>query len=105
MRNFSAREAGADEQMLKLAHAIDEFEAYQTAHASRVAAIADSLARCFNFASHDLSSLRQAALVHDIGEMSMNRYYIKTTRKLRADERVDMQRHTVIGEQEASTLR
>ena len=32
----------------------------------------------------------------------MNREYIKSNRMLRADERIDMQRHTVIGEQEAA---
>ncbi|MDQ3042737.1 MAG: HD domain-containing protein, partial [Acidobacteriota bacterium] len=56
----------------------------------------------FNLASHDRYSLRQAALVHDVGEMIMNRDYIKAGRKLREDERVDMQRHPIIGEQEAA---
>ncbi len=32
----------------------------------------------------------------------MNREYIKASRLLREDERIDMQRHTVIGEQEAA---
>lgn len=71
-------------------------------HGRRIAAIADALAEKFNFASHDRSSLRQAALLHDIGEMLMNRDYIRSSSVLRDDERIDMQRHTVIGEQEAA---
>lgn len=100
--NFSAKEAEFDERVLKIAGATDEFEGYRTAHAGRLAAHADSLAQTFNLASHDRYSLRQAALLHDIGEAVMNREYIGGNRPLREDERVDMQRHTIIGEQEAA---
>jgi putative nucleotidyltransferase with HDIG domain len=102
MENFSAKEAEFDERVLKIAGATDEFEGYRTAHASRLANLADSLARTFNLASHDRYSLRQAALLHDVGEALMNREYIRNNRPLREDERVDMQRHTIIGEQEAA---
>ncbi len=81
---------------------IDEFEGYAHAHARRLAAIANALAEHFNFASHDRYSLRQAAMLHDIGEMLMNRDYIGSSELLRDGERIDMQRHTVIGEQEAA---
>lgn len=81
---------------------IDEFEGYAHAHSRRIAAIADALAEHFNFASHDRYSLRQAAMLHDIGEMLMNRDYIRSPELLRDEERIDMQRHTVIGEQEAA---
>jgi len=100
--NFSAKEANFDERMLQIARATDEFEGYRHAHAARLAALADAVAQKFNLASHDRYSLRQAALVHDIGEALMNREYIKSNRLLRADERIDMQRHTVIGEQETA---
>lgn len=102
MLNLSAKEANTDEQALKIARAIDKFEGYPHAHAARIAEIANALAQKFNFASHDIFSLRQAALIHDIGELTMNRDYIQSNRNLRSDERVDMQRHTVIGEQEAA---
>lgn len=102
MRNPSAKEAELDERILKIARATDAFEGYENAHSTRIAALADALARQFNLASHDRDSLRQAALLHDIGAGVMNRDYIKTNRMLRADERVDMQRHTVIGEQETA---
>ena len=100
--NFSAKEAELNERVLKIAGATDEFEGYRTAHASRLAALADRLAQTFNLASHDRYSLSQAALLHDIGEAVMNRDYIRNNRPLREDERVDMQRHTIIGEQEAA---
>ena len=59
-------------------------------------------ARIFNMASHDRHALKQAALIHDIGELVMNRDYIKVNRILTEQEHVDMQRHPVIGEQEAA---
>lgn len=98
----TVQETNVDERLLTLAAEIDEFEGYARAHSTRIAALADELAKKFNLSPHDRYSLRQAALVHDIGELVMNRDYVKASRALRDDERIDMQRHTVIGEQEAA---
>ncbi len=98
----SILKAEFEEKLLKIAAATDEFEGYAHAHAVRIAVIADALAQTFNLASHDRFSLQQAALVHDIGEAVMNREYFRENRLLRIEERVDMQRHPVIGEQEAA---
>jgi len=92
----------SDEPLAQISAAMDEFEGYAHPHGRRIAVISDALAEKFNFASHDRHALRQAALVHDIGEMVMNREYIRASRLLREEERIDMQRHTVIGEQEAA---
>ena len=92
----------SDDPLAELSAAMDEFEGYAHPHGRRIAIIADAIAEKFNFASHDRYALRQAALVHDIGEMVMNRDYIRASRLLREEERIDMQRHTVIGEQEAA---
>ncbi len=81
---------------------IDSFEGYTHPHGKRLATLADAIAERFNFASHDRFSLRQAALLHDLGELMMERDYICSDRVLRDEERIDMQRHTVIGEQEAA---
>jgi HD-GYP domain-containing protein (c-di-GMP phosphodiesterase class II) len=91
-----------DNALAQVSDAMDEFEGYAHPHGRRIAVIAEAIAEKFNFASHDRYALHQAALVHDIGEMVMNREYIKANRLLREDERIDMQRHTVIGEQEAA---
>ena len=91
-----------DAKLIQLAVQIDEFEGYAHPHALRIARLAEALAQKFNLASHDRFSLSQAAFVHDIGEMTMNREYIRANRLLRETERLDMQRHTVIGEQETA---
>lgn len=91
-----------EDSLAKLSTAIDKFEGYKHLHGKRIAVISEALAEKFNFALQDCFTLHQAALVHDIGEMVMNREYIKANRLLREEERLDLQRHPVIGEQEAA---
>src|SRR5829696_6403024 len=103
MESIVAREEApsenfSDEPLAQISAAMDEFEGYAHPHGRRIAVIADAIAEKFNFASHDRHALSRAALVHDIGEMVMNRDYIRASRMLREEERIDMQRHTVIGE-------
>jgi HD-GYP domain-containing protein (c-di-GMP phosphodiesterase class II) len=50
----------------------------------------------------DRANLRIAALAHDLGEVSMRRDYIKRDGPLNEEERLDLARHPVIGEQEAA---
>src|SRR5918998_1106368 len=45
---------------------------------------------------------RLAALAHDLGEVAMRRDYIRRAGPLNEDERLDLARHPVIGEQEAA---
>lgn len=89
------------EAFTRMAAATDEFEGYAHPHASRIARIADELAQKFHLAMRDRASLRLAALAHDLGEVAMERDYIKRGGPLSQDERLDLWRHPVIGEQEA----
>jgi HD-GYP domain-containing protein (c-di-GMP phosphodiesterase class II) len=102
MESIFIEDSQIDEKLFKIAAETDKFEGYGHAHAARMAVIADALAQKFKLGTHDRFSLSQAALVHDCGEMAMNREYIGAKRLLRVDERVDMQRHPVIGEQESA---
>ena len=80
----------------------DEFEGYPNAHATRIAAIADQLAKTFSLGARDRFSLRVAALAHDLGETLMDRDYIRRQGPLSEDERVDLARHPLFSEREAS---
>ena len=99
---FVEEERVAGEAFLRLAAAADEFEGYAHPHAVRVAELADTVAKMFRLGRADRSSLRFAALAHDLGEMVMKRDYIKRPGALSEDERLDLARHPVIGEQEAA---
>lgn len=90
------------EAFAQLATATDEFEGYAHPHAARIAKLADEVAKLFNLARRDRLSLRVAALAHDLGEAAMKRDYIKRAGALNDEERLDLMRHPVIGEQEAA---
>ena len=99
---FELIDKAAGDAFMQLAKTVDRFERYENPHAQRVAAIADEIAHAFHLARHDRGSLYAAALLHDIGEVAMERDYIQSDRQLNAEERLDLARHPVIGEREAS---
>ena len=82
MQSISAKETNFDEKLLEISAEMDEFEGYTHAHGLRIASIADAVGKSFNLAAHVRFFMQQAALVHDIGEMVMNRDYIKESRIL-----------------------
>src|SRR5215211_41818 len=94
----------AAEAFIQLAKTTDKFERYENSHAQRVAVIADEIAQQFHLARHDRGSLYAAALLHDLGEVAMERDYIQATGPLSDEERRDLSRHPVIGEREASRV-
>jgi HD-GYP domain-containing protein (c-di-GMP phosphodiesterase class II) len=96
------QERQAREAYLQLASAADRFERYDNPHAVRIAALADRLAEAFHLAPQDRKSLRTAAHMHDLGEVAMEREYIRREGSLTEEERLDLARHPVIGEQEAA---
>lgn len=100
--DFAEHERAAGEAFLRLASAADEFECYAHPHAVRLAKLADEVAKHFHLAQHDRAALRLAALAHDLGEVAMERDYIKRAGSLGLEERLDLARHPVIGEQEAA---
>jgi HD-GYP domain-containing protein (c-di-GMP phosphodiesterase class II) len=92
----------ASEAFLRLAATSDQFERYANPHAVRIGTIADEIAKLLHIGGEDRSALRVAALLHDIGETAMEREYISRSAALTEEERIDLARHPVIGEQEAS---
>ena len=92
------------EVFLTIARKTDEFEVYSHGHAQRVATLADEIGKIFNLASKDRHSLRVAALLHDLGEASMERDYIKRSGSLTDEERLDLARHPIIGESEVASV-
>jgi HD-GYP domain-containing protein (c-di-GMP phosphodiesterase class II) len=86
----------------KLARNTDEFEAYAHPHAARIATLAVEIGKTFGLGAKDLQSLLDAALLHDLGEVTMNRDYLKRAGTLSEEERLDLERHPIIGEQDAA---
>lgn len=95
-------ETGIDPKIESAGRKADAFECYREPHSARIAQLADLLAVRFNFASNDRLALRRASYLHDAGEVIMDREYISAPRPLARNERLDLYRHPVIGEQEAA---
>jgi HD-GYP domain-containing protein (c-di-GMP phosphodiesterase class II) len=104
MQSASIGEYRLDEKLAQLSVQMDQFEGYSRPHGARIASIAGAIASHFNLAADDRSFLNQAAYLHDIGELLMGREYISAFRSLSPDERLDLHRHPVIGEQEIARL-
>jgi len=102
MQTTELIDKAAADAFMQLARTVDKFELYDNPHAQRIAVIADEIAQEFHLARHDRGSLYAAALLHDLGEVAMERDYIQATGALSAEERLDLARHPVIGEREAS---
>lgn len=104
MQSIISEKPRFDEKLISIAADADAFEGYSAGHSVRIAEMVDSLGLAFNFEPHDRLLLQQAALVRNIGEMQMNRDYIRSGRVLSSEERLDLQRHPVIGEQAAAKM-
>jgi len=104
LQQFELIDKATGEAFLELARTSDRFERYDNPHAQRIANIADEIATVFHMARRDRGSLQAAALLHDIGEVAMERDYIQDARALTIEERLDLARHPVIGEREASRV-
>lgn len=94
----------SDHQLKNTVSDCDEFESFPVGHSVRLAQRADELAVVFGLSDFDRSVLQQAALIRNIGERIMGRDYIREPRILTTEERLDLERHPVIGEQAAAKL-
>lgn len=91
-----------DRQSLKLIEETDDAEGYTAPHAIPLAHLAERLgARC-GLRGTDLLAVKVAALAHDWGERVMRRDYLRRARALTWEERLDLWRHPIIGEQAAA---
>lgn len=102
---FSEAERQAGDRLLKLALETDRVEGYTEPHAVMIARLAEAIGREMGLHGTDLSSLKFAALAHDIGERGMKRNYLLGTSALTWEERLDSWRHPILGEQAAAEMR
>jgi hypothetical protein len=91
-----------EETITRLAERIDRFEKYSPPHARVMAELAARLARRLGLGQSDINSIAEAAFLHDIGLYSMSPAYHSSPGPLSFDERMDLWRHSIIGEQQMS---
>lgn len=88
------------DNLQKLASTIDQFEQYSRPHATQMATLAEAIATRVGITGLDLQALKIAALLHDIGELALDSPVVCSPGRLDFRQRLDMQRHSIIGEQQ-----
>lgn len=91
-----------EEVINSLAERIDKFEKYSTPHSQAMADLASLLAKRLGLSSPEVVAVTEAARLHDIGLYAMSPMYHSTPNALRFEDRLDLWRHSIIGEQEMS---
>lgn len=102
---FTETERQAGDRLLKLALETDRVEGYTEPHAVMIARLAETVGREMGLHGADLSALKFAALAHDIGERGMKRNYLLGPNVLSWEERLDLWRHPILGEQAAAEMK
>lgn len=102
---FTDAERSLGDRLLKLAIEIDRVEGYSELHAIAIARMAEKLGAMMGLHGSDLTALKFAALVHDIGERQTRRNYLLRPDALTWEETLDLWRHPILGEQASAELR
>jgi len=89
----------AQEIITKLAQHIDYFNKYQPSHSIQMADLAAILAGRLGLVHADIEAIVEAALLHDIGLYETAPAYIFNPGPLTTEQRMDLWRHSIIGEQ------
>jgi len=89
-----------EEIINRLADRIDSFEKYTQPHSRFIAVLSLHLARRFGLATPDIEAIAEAAMLHDVGLYAMSPSYHSLSRPLSFEARLDLWRHSVIGEQQ-----
>lgn len=104
MQSVLAPDTSIEQKLIELAEKIDAFCSFPYGYSRQVAATCDRITAVLGLAAEDRQVLHEAAILRDVGQYKMGRDYINIPRILTADERNDIARHSVIGEQEAAKL-
>jgi putative nucleotidyltransferase with HDIG domain len=102
---LSEAERPMGDRLLKIAVEIDRIEGYNEPHSVMIARLAERLGSLMGLHGTDLTALKYAALLHDIGERVMKRNYLMRPDDLTWEETLDLWRHPILGEQAASELK
>jgi len=86
------------ETISALALAVEAKDTYSRGHSERVAKISIKIAEALNLSDEDISVLRDAAKLHDLGKIGVTDEVLKKEGSLSAQEMEMMRKHPEIGE-------
>jgi diguanylate cyclase (GGDEF)-like protein len=82
-----------------LAAALEAKDSYTANHARSIVEHAEAVGRRLGMDARQLQDLRFGAVFHDIGKIAVPEHILNKRGPLTADERLAIERHTVVGEQ------
>ena len=94
-----ATDKPAEEIITRLALHIDYFNKYSHPHSVQMADLAVRLATSLGLVRADVEAIVEAALLHDIGLYEMAPSYLTNPGPLSPEQRMELWRHSIIGEQ------
>jgi putative two-component system response regulator len=98
-RAIEELQSSRQETVERLARAIELHDAETGRHVNRMARIASYLASQLGLGDEQILLLRAAAPMHDVGKIATPDEILRKPGALNADERKEMERHTVVGHQ------
>src|SRR5215471_3340233 len=95
----TATDKPAEEIITRLALHIDYFNKYSHPHSVQMADLAARMATSLGLVRADIEAIVEAALLHDVGLYEMAPSYLTNPGPLGPEQRMDLWRHSIIGEQ------
>ncbi len=105
IKRFTDELERAEHVLLALAQAIEGRDPYTQGHCDRLSQYAGALGMRMDLDSEHITALKRAGFVHDIGKVSIPDGVLKKPGPLSSDERDQMKRHPIIGEQICKPLK
>lgn len=96
-RRTRALEIAQMEAVVRLARAAESRDETTGEHLERMSSLAHRLALAMGYSAAEAATLRHAALLHDVGKISLPDAILRKPGRLTAAERTVMQRHTLDG--------
>ena len=98
-RLYEALEENCFNMVTALAKSLEAKDKYTSGHSQRVAEYSSVMARTMGVSDKDMTTLRHAALLHDIGKIGISEFIINKTDKLNDTEFATIKSHPCQGEQ------
>jgi len=105
MKAFTDELESAEAVLCTLGKSIEAKDPYTEGHCERLAEYAVSLGRVLAMREEDLTALRRGGYLHDLGKVAIPEAILLKASPLGPEERVIMQRHSVVGEEICRPLR
>ncbi len=105
IKTLSENLSSIEHILFSFANAVESKDRYTRGHVSRVAELADRLAKRLNRSRQERRTIRIGSMLHDLGKIAIDDQILNKKGPLESEERTIMHRHPVIGEEIAMPLR